>query len=160
MKRADPASMTHMKLELVSEAQQVCERMFGLLKSLEELPPSSPEGAVPVTEQRIRRILEARRTRAQFFDSELLADPAWDILLELCAAELGHDRLTVSSLCSVLAMPATTTLRWIRTLEEGGLLQRSQDPTDDEQIFVHLTPAGLGAMEALFRATPAAEPFL
>src|SRR3546814_5849017 len=56
---------------------------------------------------RVRALIRARRMRDQFFRSELFADPAWDMLLDLMAARLEHKRVSVSSLCIAAAVPVT-----------------------------------------------------
>ncbi len=110
--------------------------------------------------KRLRRILKARRARAEFFDGDLFADPAWDILLELYACELGQRRMSVSDACGASDVPATTALRWIRTLEDRGLLQRRDDPTDGRRAFVQLSEAGSSAVRAFFRNAPGADQVL
>jgi DNA-binding MarR family transcriptional regulator len=96
--------------------------------------------------------LRARRARCQFFDAELFADPAWDMLLELFAAERGQHKISVSSLCVGSNVPATTALRWIQTLEKRHLLRRVGDPLDGRRFFVSLTEKGSRAMTAYFQA--------
>lgn len=39
------------------------------------------------------------RARGPFFARELFGDPAWDILLDLAAAQVEHTRVSVTSLC-------------------------------------------------------------
>ena len=36
----------------------------------------------------VRAVIRARRLRARYFDAELFADPAWDMLLDLLQAEI------------------------------------------------------------------------
>lgn len=107
------------------------------------------------TEADVRAILTLRRNRDRFFPMEIFADPAWDILLELYAAELGQLRITVSSACRGAAVPATTALRWISTLEENQLVQRRSDPFDGRRVFLSLTDDGLAAMNDFFDTIPA-----
>ena len=38
----------------------------------------------------VRRIIRQRQLRARFFDGDLFADPAWDLLLDLTAARVEH----------------------------------------------------------------------
>lgn len=102
------------------------------------------------TESSIRRIIQGRTRRARYFDADLFADPAWDMLLELYACELGQRRLTVSNLCLAACVPATTALRWLSILERRGLAARQNDPLDRRRIYVRLTPSGVSAMEAFF----------
>lgn len=99
----------------------------------------------------IRSILRARRAREQHFESGLFADPAWDMLLELYAARIAQQRVSVSALCAASAVPPTTGLRWISTLELAGLVHRRNDPLDGRRIFVELTPKGEQAMSDVFK---------
>ncbi len=71
-----------------------------------------------------------RRERQKFFDIELFAEPAWDILLILYWAEAQQLRLTVTTVCEAAQVPATTALRWISKLEMDGLISRTPHPSD------------------------------
>ncbi len=110
-------------------------------------------GPLPsVSARDVRRLIRLRRVRDQFFDAELFADPAWDMILDLYAARLEHGRVAVSSLCIAAAVPATTALRWIKALTTAGLFERRQDPHDGRRIFVALSDNGTAAMHAYFAA--------
>jgi hypothetical protein len=50
-----------------------------------ERPVRAAKPALP-DPRLVRRILQHRQARAKFFDGELFADPAWDMLLDLTAA--------------------------------------------------------------------------
>ena len=117
--------------------------------------PPVPTSNDLITERYVRNLLKLRRHRDRFFRSELFADPAWDILLELYAAALGQFRISVSNLCIGAAVPATTALRWIRQLEDEGLITRRDDPTDGRRKFIMLSDKALEAMNAYFRTVPA-----
>lgn len=115
-------------------------------------------GAPPVARAaRIGQVLKARRARDKFFDSTLFADPAWDILLELYAARLAHRRLSVSAVCGGAGVPATTALRWIRTLESLGHVVRREDPMDGRRIFLELSENAASQMEHFFQSLFAGE---
>jgi DNA-binding MarR family transcriptional regulator len=101
-------------------------------------------------QKQVRAVIRARRARAEFFKSDLFADPAWDMLLELFASELSNQRMSVTALCAGSAVPATTALRWIRTLEHDGLVIRRPDPLDARRVFVSLSRTAYSAMAALF----------
>lgn len=105
----------------------------------------------------VRDLLRARRLREEFLPSDLFADPAWDMLLDLLAARLEHERVSVSSLCIASAVPPTTALRWIRTLTEKGFVQRQADPHDGRRVFIALAD---GTAEALSRWFTASRRFL
>jgi DNA-binding MarR family transcriptional regulator len=98
----------------------------------------------------IKGVIKARRLRARFFDEELFADPAWDILLELLLAEVSQCRVAVSSLCIAAHVPATTALRYISSMTDAGLLRRRSDPTDGRRVFVELTPQASNALHSYF----------
>ena len=104
----------------------------------------------PVNSEQVRYVIRARRLRSRFFDSELFADPAWDMLLDLLAAEIQQHRVPVSSLCIAAAVPATTALRWIKTLTDSQMFVRRADPHDGRRIFVELSPTASQGMHAYF----------
>lgn len=87
----------------------------------------------------VRRLIRKRRQRDQFFPSDLFADPAWDMMLDLYAAHYERREISVSSLCIAAAVPATTALRWIRTMVDDGRFVRVADPDDGRRIIVSLS---------------------
>jgi hypothetical protein len=98
----------------------------------------------------VRRIIAQRQLRGKFFDSELFADPAWDILLDLTAARAEHVRVSVTSLCIASGVPPTTALRWIFQMTEAGLLERVEDESDRRRAFVALSDGAADAMARYF----------
>jgi DNA-binding MarR family transcriptional regulator len=94
----------------------------------------------------VRAAIRARRLRNKYFEEDLFADPAWDMLLDLMQAELAQHRVPVSSLCAAAAVPATTALRWIKALVERGLFMRRPDAHDGRRIFIELAPQTSAAM--------------
>jgi DNA-binding MarR family transcriptional regulator len=114
-------------------------------------PPASKTGDVPAIDpETVRAIIRARRLRARYFDAELFADPAWDMLLDLVQAEIDQLRVPVSSLCIAAAVPATTALRWLKTMTDKGIFLRRADPHDGRRVFVELSPAASQAMRRYF----------
>ena len=113
--------------------------------------PSGTSAAAPAIDaDTIRAVIRARRLRSRFFSQELFADPAWDMLLDLLQAEIAQLRVPVSSLCIAAAVPATTALRWIKTMTEQGLFVRRADPHDGRRVFVELAPVASEAMRRYF----------
>ena len=106
---------------------------------------------VPLPEPRlVHRIIRQRRLRDRFFEAELFADPAWDILLDLTAARAEHRRVSITSLCIAAAVPATTALRWIAQMTEMGILLREQDDEDRRRAFVALSDRAADSMARYF----------
>lgn len=140
---------------LAHQADVIRERLTSALCAVNEIA-NPPVHRTPsqVSEREVRAILKLRRNRDRHFEAALFADPAWDILLELYAAELGQQRLSVSSVCLGAGVPATTALRWIGILENKGLIQRRADRLDGRRVFLLLTCAGIEAMDSFFRTVP------
>lgn len=104
----------------------------------------------PLSAETVRGVIRARRLRSRYFSEHLFADPAWDMLLDLLQAEISHLRVPVSSLCIAAAVPATTALRWLKTMVQEGLFIRRADPHDGRRVFVELAPATSQALRRYF----------
>lgn len=108
----------------------------------------APTGAADQSEllRLVRNIIKLRRTRNDFLDSELFADPSWDILLDLTSAALEGKSVPVSSVCAATQVPPSTALRHVRHLVETGLVKRWQDPSDKRRTLLELEEPTLEAM--------------
>lgn len=124
----------------------VSERPLGLT------PPPPPHAAPPATAADVRKIIRGRRLRDQFFAEGLFEDPAWDMLLDLYAAELEGAQVSVSSLCIAAAVAPTTALRWIGRMTEAGLFVREPDPFDRRRAFLGLSAEARAKMERYLTA--------
>lgn len=100
----------------------------------------------------VRQMIRQRQTRAKFFDSELFADPAWDMLLDLTAARAEHERVSVTSLCIASGVPPTTALRWIAQMVELGIMVRVKDDADKRRAFIALSDKAADGMARYFAA--------
>jgi len=141
--------------------RQLSEEVSRIASSLARLSvgPATPRPSleiVPATElpplagDTIRNIVRARRLRGKYFAQELFADPAWDMLLDLLQAEIAQMRVPVSSLCIAAAVPATTALRWLKTLVSQGLFVRRPDPHDGRRVYVELAPDASHSLRRYF----------
>lgn len=117
----------------------------------EAAPPTHPLRA-----QDVRRMIALRRLRGKFFGhfsgEMLFEDPAWDMLLDLFAAELENTRVSVSSLCIAAGVAPTTALRWIAKMTEMELFVRDPDPVDRRRAFMTLSPRASEAMRGYMHA--------
>lgn len=133
-------------------------RIAATLARLSSAPPASepalrappPAEAPDISVETVRSVIRARRLRSRYFADDLFADPAWDMLLDLFQAEIAQLRVPVSSLCIAAAVPATTALRWLKTMVQEGLFVRRADPHDGRRVFVELAPAASNAMRRYF----------
>ena len=114
------------------------------------LDPS--DNKLPVTAAEVRQLIRARLLRDQFFGDSLFEDPAWDMLLDLYAADLEQGRVSVSSLCIAAAVAPTTALRWIGRMTDAGLFERQPDPFDRRRAYMALSVQAMGGMHSYFTA--------
>jgi DNA-binding MarR family transcriptional regulator len=150
---------THLQ-QLSDEVSRIAATLSRLSSEPQLASNDDPElkvQAPPASLEVVKDVLKARRLRERYFDPELFADPAWDILLELLQAEIAQYRVSVSSLCGAAQVPATTALRWISTLTDSGLLHRRPDPNDGRRMFMELTPRASAAMNRYFAELEKAE---
>lgn len=131
----------------IEELRRDAERMAAAIAELagrghEEKPHRMVDAA------RIRAHIKARRLRDKFFPADLFPDPAWDMLLDLAAARLEGQQVSVSSLCIAANVPTTTGLRWIKTMIDRGMFERHADPQDARRAFIMMTPPTTEAMTA------------
>ncbi|MEP6785066.1 MAG: hypothetical protein ABI898_04910 [Sphingomonadales bacterium] len=99
---------------------------------------AGPSRSVPVAASDIRAMIRWRRRRDGLFGGELFADPAWDMILDLAAAQIEGSDVAISSLCIAAAVPATTALRWIKTLTDAAIFVRVADPNDRRRVYIRL----------------------
>lgn len=140
--------------QLSDEVSRIASTLARLSTGPEAVQRRAPVAAnadVPqVSGEVVRQVIRARRLRSRFFDEELFADPAWDMLLDLLQAEIAQLRVPVSSLCIAAAVPATTALRWLKTMTDQGIFRRRADPHDGRRVFVELSPEASAAMRRYF----------
>ena len=114
------------------------------LAAVQPLCPVTPMAPVAKASQ----IYQARRKADKVANiAGISASPAFDTLLDLFINASAGRLVSVSSACIGTACPATTALRWIRYLEERGLVTRKSDPYDQRRVFVSLTNDGTAIIE-------------
>ena len=111
--------------QLSDEVSRIASTLARLSTGPSAAPPAIEAAASAATRRQVsaetvRSVIRARRLRARYFPEELFADPAWDMLLDLFQAEIAQLRVPVSSLCIAAAVPATTALRWLKTMVSEG----------------------------------------
>lgn len=96
---------------------------------------------------------QSRRTRRAALlapGTDIFAEPAWDILLELFVAQLSGQKLNASVVGCEAGIAQSTALRWLALLEKQGLTKRTRDIADKRRLWVALTPATFAALEQYF----------
>ncbi|MDO9490215.1 MAG: winged helix DNA-binding protein [Sphingomonadaceae bacterium] len=129
--------------------------MADSLSSTDMSTSSAPNGDAtqPLASGALRQVIKRRRARELCFPTGLFADPAWDILLDLTVARIEGQDLSVTDVCVAAAVPQTTALRWIGTLEREGLIDRTPDPRDSRRVIVRLSADGWERVERYLRIT-------
>jgi hypothetical protein len=146
------------RLRQLSEEVSRIASTLARLSTASAGPPLSPATMAPpradvpnVSAEALRTMIRARRLRGTYLPADLFADPAWDMLLDLLQAELVQHRVPVSSLCIAAAVPATTALRWIKSMTDCGLLVRRDDPHDGRRVFIEMAPATSAGLRRYFQ---------
>jgi DNA-binding MarR family transcriptional regulator len=117
-------------------------------------------GAEPITGEVVRGICELRRARQDAFPGRLFSDPTWDILLNLYAAHVDSQRLSITRLTRMCGVPPTTVLRRLALLQDKRLVTRTADPFDARRVYVALSESGAEAMDRCFAVSGLGSAFL
>jgi DNA-binding MarR family transcriptional regulator len=102
-----------------------------------------------MTEDHVVSILILRRARDDLFGSTLFAEPAWDILLELFAAQLGGRRMSLRDIAVAIKVPESIAARWIAALADRGLVSSRIDLDQPALSWIGLTDKGAAQMKQL-----------
>ncbi len=87
-------------------------------------------------------IAAARRKLGTHLEASLFANPGLDIMLFLFAEGLHGATVTTNACCAAAGVPRTTALRWIKLLQDRGLVLGSDDLSDRRVTMLALTAAG------------------
>lgn len=91
-------------------------------------------------------IRDKANRRTHHIPQEFIAEPAWQMLLELFIQFAGGADVSTKSLCIVSGVPDTTALRVIERMENANLIERSQSLVDKRVTLVKLTRHGVVAV--------------
>ena len=105
--------------------------------ALSQTPGTPPPGA-----ELAAWLFMARRLREEVLGAHLFSDPAWDILLDVYAADARGEKIQISSLSPMSNVPSSTARRWAHKLIELGLLERERDERDHRLTYIRLSGEG------------------
>ncbi|WP_158703069.1 MarR family winged helix-turn-helix transcriptional regulator [Allosphingosinicella vermicomposti] len=137
-----------------NELGLVTRRIAQAVKQLEALTVFDPPSASPYDTEgyrlekmrKVRTYIRTRRLREQLLPGDLFGEPAWDILVDLYAADLEQKKVSISSACIAASVPATTALRWLNRLIAYGLVTKTDDQVDARRTYVRLSLSGSNAV--------------
>ncbi len=89
-----------------------------------------------------RSIASARRRLTEHLEASLFANPGLDIMLFLFAEGMHGATVTTNACCSAAGVPRTTALRWIKLLQDRGLVIGSDDVSDRRVTMLALSDYG------------------
>jgi hypothetical protein len=69
-----------------------------------------------------------------------------------CSARLEGRKVATGSLCIAAAVPPTTALRWIKTLCDQRVFERTADPEDKARKYISIGDQAAASMNAYFTA--------
>jgi len=150
--RFSKAADSDQLLQLSRDVGRIAQTLARLSSDQDQEQPVHPFASqtAEVSPETVRTLIRVRRRRARYLPDDLLADPVWDMLLDLLDSEIEQRRVSVSSVCAASGVPATTALRWLRTMEKKGLVLRRPDLLDGRRVYVELSPATSEALRRYF----------
>jgi DNA-binding MarR family transcriptional regulator len=98
----------------------------------------------------VRTARKLRDLRRRLLGGGLDTGPAWDLLLHLFESHVLQRRDVLGDVTNGAELPAATAGRWIRRLEQEGLIRSRDDHLDGRRRFVELTARGIELMTRYF----------
>lgn len=139
-------------LSLLADGPSVPQAKIARGQTTDQAAASSP-----LTHEQLVRLasdaFEARRRRHRIFHPGLFGEAAWDFLLILCSRSMTAPWMTIAEVSKAAGVPTTTTLRWLDTLEDQGLIARKPHPHDARSSLVSLGSKGQELMATYFSET-------
>lgn len=93
----------------------------------------------PGISERLKLISLLRDIHDRTFDTTLLNDPAWNILLEVASSRYSASTVSIAKASKASGLPFSTGLRWVERMVDAGLLSRWRDPSDARRDLLALT---------------------
>jgi DNA-binding MarR family transcriptional regulator len=101
-----------------------------------------------------KRALFERRQRSEHLTKAIFGEPAWDVLLVLYIADFVGGKQTIGNVASLVDVPVSTVVRWVRQLEREQLATREPHPHDRRMVFVRLGKRGREVLDRYFSSLP------
>lgn len=139
-------------LKLLADPARLGNLLPAFLPHVAQSPAGEPDRETLASRARI--VLNSRRVRGQYFHRDLFGEPAWEILLALYIAEESGARFTTTKLAEWVGVPLSTVIRWVKTLEEQALVERTDHPTDRRVFFIRLLDKARKALDAYLGILP------
>lgn len=107
---------------------------------------ASKMASAPEFTSRLKQIYAAQRIRRKTFDTPLIGDPAWEILLYVFIATSESRAVTVGEACQIESASQATAQRYVNYMVDRGLLQRSPNASDKRSSILTISESGISKM--------------
>lgn len=96
-----------------------------------------------------RHLLEISHQIDTVFGSPLLANPGWDILLDLFIQRSERKQISIISLCVTANAPTSTALRYIQAMLDSGAIVKTPAADDSQGLLVELSDTTYSMMQSI-----------
>ncbi len=125
-------------------------RLISTSTEAKEGPRKMPEQSLTAIAENLYRFRRRRDAlMATKFGTDIFADPAWDIILDLYIHNSKNQDVCVTSACAAAMVPITTALRYITVLSDRGMIERSKNQKDGRSYLLRLSPEAAHIVEEL-----------
>lgn len=135
-------AMNHAEKVQIGIASKILTQLF---------EPQHVPRAVPTSHQ-FDALAIARALKENFAKREEVlpilpaCNPGWRILIELYIARRERVRVSITDITLLTNLAGATSLRWLKLLDDGGLVIRQPDINDRRRFWLCLTDRGLGTV--------------
>ena len=96
-----------------------------------------------------RRLLEISHQVDSVFEGPLLANPGWDILLDLFIQRSEGKRISIISVCIAANAPTSTALRYIQAMLDSGAIVKAHPVEGSLELLIELSDATYSKMQSI-----------
>lgn len=89
--------------------------------------------------------------REEILPDMVPASPVWRLLIEMYIAKYQGRGVSITDAALLVNIPLTTTLRYLKILEDKGILQRDSDRHDKRRAWLRLREKGILIVERSLR---------
>lgn len=113
-----------------------------------------PDGGTDANPTDLRSVahdmLQLRKAAKSNFGEPVFSEPAWNLMLALCAMDGAPGRVHIGSVADGAGIARSTALRWLTSLQRHGFVSLTPDKRDKRTVRVALTPSGRSRMQQSF----------
>lgn len=89
---------------------------------------------------------QERNMRKDLCPDLAMSSASWLMACDLYAGYLNNERRLVTAVCAMSGAPNTTAIRWLRAMENSGVVKRNIAPNDKRMHLIQMTNVGLFQM--------------